>query len=91
MKKERILREYFLVFQNLLCNYEAIFRKRSAYLCVVSVTTEIAAAVDACILTDRASTQSISVTRVGLAPHGFNMKACGFTVESDKVDAALPA
>ena len=30
----RILRDLFLGFQYLLCNYEAILRKRSAYVCV---------------------------------------------------------
>ena len=34
MKKERILREYFLGFQDLLCNYEGFLRKRSPILCV---------------------------------------------------------
>ena len=40
MKKKRILREYILVLENLLCNYEVILRKRSAYLCVTLLTTE---------------------------------------------------
>ena len=56
-----------------------------------SVTTAIAAAVDACVLTERASAQSISANRSWLAPHGFQMKTCAFTVQSDKVEAALPA
>ncbi len=56
-----------------------------------SVTTEIAASVDVCILTERASAQSISARTAALAPHGFNMKTCGFTVQSDKVDASLSA
>lgn len=56
-----------------------------------SVTTEISVTVDVCILTERASAQSISATRLWLVPHGFNMKTCGFTVQSDKVDASLPA
>jgi hypothetical protein len=57
----------------------------------VSVTTAIETAVDVCILTERASAQSISGSRLCLVPHGFNMKICGFTVQSDKVEAVLPA
>ncbi len=34
MKKERILREYFLVLENLLCNYEVIMAERLSILCV---------------------------------------------------------
>ncbi len=56
-----------------------------------SVTTAIAAAVDACVSIERASAQSISANRSLLAPHGFQMKTCAFTVQSDKVEAALPA
>ena len=36
MKEERILREYFLVLENLLCNYEGFLRKRSALLLLVT-------------------------------------------------------
>ncbi len=60
-------------------------------MCHTSVTTEIVASVDVCILTERASVQSISARTAALVPHGFNMKTCGFTVQSDKVDASLPA
>jgi riboflavin biosynthesis pyrimidine reductase len=56
-----------------------------------SVTTATTAAVDACILTERASAQAISANRSWLATTGFQMKTCAFTVQSDKVEAALPA
>ena len=36
MKKGKFLRDLFLGFQNLLCNYEAILRKRSPILCVAT-------------------------------------------------------
>ena len=55
-------------------------------MCHASVTTEITAAVDVRILTERASAQSISASTLWLVPHGFNMKTCGFTVQSDKVE-----
>jgi len=56
-----------------------------------SVTTARAVAVESSILTERASAQSISDNRSSLAPHGFQMKTCAFTVQSEKVEAALPA
>ena len=59
-------------------------------MCHASVTTEITAAVDVRILTERASAQSISASTLWLVPHGFNMKTCGFTVQSDKVEVVLP-
>ena len=40
MKKERILREYFLGFQDLLCNYEGNLAERSRVLCVTSITKQ---------------------------------------------------
>ena len=38
MKKKRILREYFLGFQNLLCNCEVNLAERLSELCVLGVT-----------------------------------------------------
>ena len=82
-----------------LAELQAQFSKNSADLveaCATvmrhaSVTTEIAAAVESSILTERASAQSISANRSWLAPLGFHMKTCAFTVQSEKVEAALPA
>ncbi len=54
------------------------------------VNTETAAAVDDCVRIERASAQSIPASRLALIDLGFAMRQCGFTVQNDKMAAALP-
>jgi hypothetical protein len=54
------------------------------------VNTETVAAVDDCVRIERASAQSISAKRLTLIDLGFAMRQCGFTVQNDKMAAALP-